>query len=53
MTSSVLSGHLGLGYIVRPVNAMDAIIERWLSNPERSHVYVDIARDEVNDMAPS
>jgi len=45
--TTIIWAHLGLGRIVHPVKDMAAIIEGALSNPELSHVYMDISWDEV------
>lgn len=45
--TTIIWAHMGLGRIVHPVKDMAGLIERLLSNPELSHVYIDISWDEV------
>ena len=45
--TTIIWAHCGLGRIVRPVQDQIQIIERALSNPELSHLYIDISWDEV------
>jgi len=45
--TTIIWAHMGLGRIVHPVKDMASLMERLLSNPEMSHVYIDISWDEV------
>lgn len=45
--TTIIWAHLGLGRIVHPVRDMAGLIERLLSRPELSHVYLDISWEEV------
>lgn len=45
--TTIIWAHMGLGRVVRPVADQAAIIERMLSAPALSHVYVDLSWDEV------
>jgi hypothetical protein len=45
--ASIIWAHAGLGRIVRPVNEHLQLLDAALSNPELSHVNVDISWDEV------
>jgi len=45
--TTIIWAHCGLGRVVRPVRDQLALVERMLSNPEMSHVYIDISWDEV------
>jgi predicted TIM-barrel fold metal-dependent hydrolase len=45
--TTIIWAHCGLGRIVHPVKDQVGIIEKMLTNPELSHVYVDISWDEV------
>src|SRR5690242_20537310 len=45
--ATVIWAHGGLGRIVRPVKDQLSMLERGLSNPALSHVYIDISWDEV------
>jgi len=45
--TTIIWAHCGLGRIVHPVPDQVAIVERLLTNPELSHVYIDISWDEV------
>jgi hypothetical protein len=45
--TTIVWAHMGLGRIVHPVKDMAALIDRMLSNPELSHVFIDISWDEV------
>jgi predicted TIM-barrel fold metal-dependent hydrolase len=45
--TTIIWAHCGVGRIVHPVNDQAAIIERLLTNPELSNVYIDISWDEV------
>jgi len=45
--TTIIWAHCGLGRIVHPVKDQIAIVERLLTNPELSHVYIDISWDEV------
>jgi len=45
--TTIIWAHCGLGRIVHPVKDQVAIVERLLTNPELSHVYIDISWDEV------
>src|SRR5262245_42848469 len=45
--TTIIWAHCGLGRIVRPVKDQAALIERLLSNPDFSHIYIDISWDEV------
>jgi hypothetical protein len=45
--TTVIWAHCGLGRVVRPVKDQLARLDRALSDPELSHVYIDISWDEV------
>jgi hypothetical protein len=45
--TTIIWAHCGLGRVVRPVKDQLARLEHALSDPELSHVYVDISWDEV------
>jgi hypothetical protein len=45
--TTIIWAHGGLGRVVRPVKDQLARLERALSDPELSHVYIDISWDEV------
>ena len=45
--TTIIWAHCGLGRIVHPVKDQLAIVERLLTSPELSHVYIDISWDEV------
>jgi hypothetical protein len=45
--TTIIWAHCGLGRIVHPVKDQLAIVERMLTNPELSHVSIDISWDEV------
>ncbi len=45
--TTILWAHCGLGRVVRPVKDQIGLVERALSNPELSHLYIDISWDEV------
>ncbi len=45
--TTIIWAHCGLGRVVRPVKDQIALVERALSNPELSHLYIDISWDEV------
>jgi predicted TIM-barrel fold metal-dependent hydrolase len=45
--TTIIWAHAGLGRIVRPVKDQIAILDRALSNPEASHIYIDISWDET------
>ena len=45
--TTIIWAHCGLGRIVRPVAGQIDIVERALSNPELSNLYIDISWDEV------
>jgi len=45
--TTIIWAHCGLGRIVHPVKDQVTIVERLLTNPDMSHVYIDISWDEV------
>jgi hypothetical protein len=45
--TTIIWAHMGLGRVVRPVTDQLGIIERGLSNPAASHVFIDLSWDEV------
>jgi predicted TIM-barrel fold metal-dependent hydrolase len=45
--TTIIWAHCGLGRVVHPVKDQMAIVEKLLTNPELSHVYIDISWDEV------
>lgn len=45
--TTIIWAHCGLGRVVRPVKDQIRLVERALSNPELSHLYIDISWDEV------
>jgi hypothetical protein len=45
--TTIIWAHMGLGRVVRPVADQLGIIERGLSNPAASHVFIDLSWDEV------
>jgi len=45
--TTVIWAHVGLGRIVRPVTDQVALLDRALSNPALSHLYIDISWDET------
>jgi Amidohydrolase len=45
--TTIIWAHLGLGRVVRPVKDQLAIIDRVLTNPSLSHLYLDISWDET------
>jgi predicted TIM-barrel fold metal-dependent hydrolase len=45
--TTIIWAHIGLGRVVRPVKDQIGIVERALSNPELSHLYLDISWDEA------
>ena len=45
--TTIIWAHIGLGRVVRPVKDQIGIVARALSNPELSHLYMDISWDET------
>jgi len=45
--TTIIWAHVGLGRIVHPVKDQLGIVERLLTNPAMSHVYLDISWDET------
>ena len=45
--TTIIWAHCGVGRVVRPLPDQLAIVEKMLTNPELSHVYVDLSWDEV------
>jgi predicted TIM-barrel fold metal-dependent hydrolase len=45
--TTIIWAHVGLGRVVRPVKDQIGIVERALSNPELSHLSMDISWDET------
>ncbi|TPW13739.1 MAG: amidohydrolase 2 [bacterium] len=45
--TTIIWAHCGLGRVVRPVPDQLAMIDKALSDPTLSHVYIDISWDEV------
>jgi hypothetical protein len=45
--TTIVWAHCGLGRVVRPVKDQSGIVERALSNPALSQLYVDISWDET------
>ncbi len=45
--TTVIWAHAGLGRVVRPVQDQLAMLDRALSDPALSHVYIDISWDET------
>jgi hypothetical protein len=45
--TTIIWAHIGLGRVVRPANDQLAIIDRALSTPALSHVYIDLSWDET------
>ena len=45
--TTIIWAHIGLGRIIHPVKDQLTIIDRALSNPAASHVYVDLSWDET------
>jgi predicted TIM-barrel fold metal-dependent hydrolase len=45
--TTIIWAHMGLGRVVRPLAEQAAIVERICTDPELSHVYLDISWDEV------
>jgi hypothetical protein len=45
--TTVIWAHIGLGRIVRPVNAQLAMLERALANPDLKNLYFDISWNET------
>ena len=46
-STMIIWAHCGLGRIVHPVKDQMSIVERLLTDPEFSHIYIDISWDEV------
>ena len=51
--TTIIWAHIGLGRVVRPVKDQIGLVERALSNPELSHLYMDISWDEVAEVPGS
>jgi predicted TIM-barrel fold metal-dependent hydrolase len=45
--TTMIWAHLGVGRVVRPLEQQAEIVERIITNPALSHVYMDISWDEV------
>jgi amidohydrolase family protein len=45
--TTIIWAHMGLGRVIRPVNDQLAIIDRALSTPGATNVYVDLSWDET------
>ena len=45
--TTIIWAHMGLGRVVRPVADQIGIIDRALSNPALSHLYIDLSSDET------
>jgi predicted TIM-barrel fold metal-dependent hydrolase len=45
--TTIVWAHVGLGRVVRPVKDQIELVERALSNPELSHLHMDISWDET------
>src|SRR4051812_7548366 len=45
--TTIIWAHIGLGRVARPVKDQLAVIDRVLSNPALSHVFIDISWDET------
>lgn len=45
--TTIIWAHVGLGRVVRPVKDQIGIINRALSNPALSHLYIDLSWDET------
>ncbi len=45
--TTIIWAHVGLGRVVRPVKDQIGLVERALSNPELSHLHMDISWDET------
>lgn len=45
--TTIVWAHCGLGRVVHPVKDQLGIVERLLTNPALSHVYIDLSWDEV------
>jgi len=45
--TTIIWAHCGLGRIVHPVKDQLSIVERLLTSPEMTHIYIDISWDEV------
>jgi len=45
--TTIIWAHLGVGRVVRPLEHQAEIVERIITNPALSHVYLDISWDEV------
>jgi len=45
--TAIIWAHIGLGRIVRPLQDQLAMLDRALSDPALSHVYIDISWDET------
>lgn len=45
--ATIIWAHIGLGRVVRPLHEHAALVERICTDPELSHVYLDISWDEV------
>ena len=45
--TTIIWAHIGVGRIVRPLQDQLALMDRFLSNPRFSHIYVDISWDET------
>jgi hypothetical protein len=45
--TTIIWAHMGLGRVVRPVKDQLGIIERALSNPAGTHVFIDLSWDET------
>jgi predicted TIM-barrel fold metal-dependent hydrolase len=45
--TTIIWAHMGLGRVVRPVTDQLGIIERGLSNPAASNVFIDLSWDET------
>jgi predicted TIM-barrel fold metal-dependent hydrolase len=45
--TTIIWAHIGLGRVVRPLTDQLGIIDRALSNPAGSHVYIDLSWDET------
>jgi len=45
--TTIIWAHAGLGRVVRPVTQQVALVERLLSNPALSHIYIDLSWTET------
>ena len=45
--TTIIWAHIGVGRVVRPLEIQAAIVEKICTDPELSHVYLDLSWEEV------